>query len=65
MLDRLALTMRILDPFNTAMERSTTIDPRFVQASDRTRIIRGLLLSANWTFGAKRKQHEELPEDPR
>jgi outer membrane receptor protein involved in Fe transport len=61
--DRLALTVRVLDPFNTNLERSVTIDPRFVQTSDRTRVIRALLLSANWTFGARRKQHEELPED--
>ena len=62
--DQLALTLRIIDPFNTAMESSTTIDPRFVQQSSRERVIRGLLLSANWTFGRQRKQHEQLPEDP-
>ncbi len=62
--DRLALTLRIIDPFNSATEISTTIDPRFVQESNRLRVIRGLVLSANWTFGRLRKQHESLPEDP-
>lgn len=62
--DQLALTLRIVDPFNSATDISTTIDPRFVQESNRTRVIRGLILSANWTFGRQRKQHEQLPEDP-
>lgn len=62
--DRLALTLRIIDPFNSATDISTTIDPRFIQQSNRLRVIRGLLLSANWTFGRQRKQHEELPGDP-
>ncbi|MBI3792461.1 MAG: TonB-dependent receptor [Gemmatimonadetes bacterium] len=62
--DRLALTLRIVDPFNSATEISTTIDPRFIQESNRLRVIRGLLLSANWTFGRQRKQHEQLPDDP-
>jgi hypothetical protein len=35
---------------------STTIDPRFYQVSDRRRVIRGLLLNINGTFG---KPHEE------
>jgi outer membrane receptor protein involved in Fe transport len=61
--DRLALTLRALDPFNTNLDRSVTIDPRFTQVSDRTRVIRALQLTANWTFGSRRKQHEELPED--
>ncbi len=62
--ERLALTLRIIDPFSSATEISTTIDPRFIQESNRTRVIRGLLISANWTFGKQRKQHEQLPDDP-
>ena len=56
MADRLSLTLRVIDPFNTARERSTTIDPRFFQTSDRTRSIRGLLLSASWSFGKPAKK---------
>jgi outer membrane cobalamin receptor len=58
--DRLNLTLRIIDPFSTAHERSTTIDPRFVQTSDRSRAIRGLLLSASWTFGKVEKGKDTI-----
>ena len=51
MADRLSLTMRVIDPFNTASERSETFDPRFSQLTNRTRTIRGVLLSASWAFG--------------
>jgi hypothetical protein len=32
MADRLSLTVRVADPFNTARERSTTTDPRFIRS---------------------------------
>ena len=60
--DRLNVTLRVIDPFNTSRESSTTIDPRFYQVSDRRRVIRGLLLSINWTFGKPPKEREE-PND--
>jgi hypothetical protein len=56
MQDRLSLTLRVIDPFNTSRESNTTIDPRFYQVSDRTRQIRGALLSANWIFGKPPKR---------
>jgi outer membrane cobalamin receptor len=58
--DRLSLTLRILDPFNTARERSATIDPEFEQINDRTRAIRGLQLSATWMFGRSRKKDDQI-----
>ena len=60
MQDRLSLTLRVIDPFSTASERGTTIDPRFVLTSDRRRAIRGLLVSASWTFGKPRKEKESI-----
>ena len=54
--DRMSVTLRVIDPFNTSRESSTTIDPRFYQVSDRRRVIRGLLLSVNLMFG-RPKQH--------
>ena len=60
--DQMSLTLRVIDPFNTSLESSTTIDPRFYQVSDRRRAIRGLLLSINWMFG-KQKEHETDPND--
>lgn len=54
--DRLSVTLRVIDPFNSSRERSTTIDPRFYQVSDRRRAIRGLLLSVNWMFGRPQKR---------
>jgi outer membrane receptor protein involved in Fe transport len=56
MRDQLSLTLRVIDPFNTSLERSTTIDPRFYQVSERRRQIRGLLLSVTWTFGTAHKE---------
>ena len=56
MQDRLSLALRVIDPFNTSREINTTIDPRFYQVSDRTRSIRGALLSANWIFGKPPKK---------
>jgi outer membrane receptor protein involved in Fe transport len=58
--DRLSLTLRVIDPFNTAHERGTTVDPHFFQTSDRSRAIRGLLLSASWTFGKPEKGKDTI-----
>ena len=33
--DRLSVTLRVIDPFNTSRETSMTIDPRFFQISSR------------------------------
>lgn len=54
--DRMSVTLRVIDPFNTSRERSTTIDPRFYQTSDRRRAIRGLILSVNWMFGRPQRR---------
>jgi hypothetical protein len=56
--DQMSLTLRIIDPFNTSLERSTTIDPAFYQVSDRKRLIRGLLFSVNWIFGKSKKEQD-------
>jgi hypothetical protein len=56
--DRLSLTLRIIDPFSTARDRSATLDPAFTQISDRTRPIRGLQLSATWMFGRPSKTEQ-------
>ena len=58
--DRLSLTVRAIDPFNTSRERSLTFDPRFFQTSDRSRAIRSLLLSASWTFGKPEKSEDKI-----
>ena len=58
--DRLSLTLRVIDPFNSSRERSFTTDPTFYQVTDRQRLIRGLLLTANWMFG---KPTEDKPID--
>ena len=58
--DQLSVTLRVIDPFNTSHERSTTFDPRFSQTSDRSRAIRGLLLSASWTFGKPEKGKDTI-----
>ena len=58
MKDQLSLTLRVIDPFNTSLESSTTIDPRFYQVSDRRRLIRGLLLNINWSLGKPKKEDE-------
>jgi hypothetical protein len=64
--DRVNVTLRVLDPFNTERERSITTDPRFYQTSERFRRTRGLLVNLAWNFGAKPKEHddEERPGDP-
>jgi outer membrane cobalamin receptor len=54
--DRMSVTLRVIDPFNSSRERSTTIDPRFYQTSDRRRAIRGLVLSVNWMFGRPQRR---------
>ena len=56
MADRLSLTMRILDPFSTARDRSATLDPAFTQINNRLRPVRAVQLSATWTFGRQRKR---------
>ncbi len=60
--DRLSVTLRVIDPFNTSRESNTTIDPRFYQVSDRRRVVRGLLLSVNWTFGKPQEEHNREPD---
>ncbi|HEY0777037.1 MAG TPA: TonB-dependent receptor [Gemmatirosa sp.] len=66
--DQTSLTLRVVDPFNTSRETTTTIDPRFTQVSDRRRAIRGLVLSINRTFGgapkAERREPNEQGSDP-
>ncbi|MDB4908163.1 MAG: TonB-dependent receptor [Gemmatimonadetes bacterium] len=57
--DRLNLTLRVIDPFNTSVEKFTTNDPRFIQVSNRRRIDRSLLLSVTWNFG-KPPEEEKL-----
>ncbi|MDB4882150.1 MAG: hypothetical protein JWL95_916 [Gemmatimonadetes bacterium] len=59
MSDQVSLTLRVIDPFNNSHEQSTTIDPRFYQVSDRRRADRGLLLSANWSFGKSPKERDD------
>ena len=60
--DRVNLTLRVLDPFDTEHERSITTDPRFYQVSDRSRPARGLLASVAWTFGASTKERRDGDE---
>ena len=60
MADRLSLTLRLLDPFSTARERSATVDPTFTQINDRIRPIRGLQLSATWMFGRPSKKNDQI-----
>jgi hypothetical protein len=61
--DRLNVTLRANDPFNTARERSYTFDPNFYQITDRTRTIRGLVVSVSWLFGAPPKKGRDLLEE--
>ncbi|HXM37983.1 MAG TPA: TonB-dependent receptor [Gemmatimonadales bacterium] len=61
--DQMSVTLRVIDPFNTSRESSTTIDPRFYQVSDRRRAIRGLVLSVNWRFGKPQEEHGRDPND--
>ena len=49
--DKVSLTLRVTDPFSTEREKSITDDPRFYQASERFRRVRGLLLNVTWNFG--------------
>ena len=60
--DHLSLTVRLIDPFRTSREIFTMSDPLIYQVSDRRNIIRGLLFSANWTFG-KPPKHGRDPND--
>jgi hypothetical protein len=64
MADQLNLTLRAIDPFNASRESSTTVDPLFhTGVTDRTRAIRGLLVSVNCTFGKPQKEERD-PTDP-
>jgi hypothetical protein len=63
--DKLSVALRLIDPFNTSRQRSTTIDPIFVQVSERWRADRGLLLSVNWSFGSAPKVHDRDEPDDR
>ena len=56
--DQMSVTLRMIDPLNTSLERSTTVDPLFYQVSDRRRLVRGLLLSVNWIFGEAKKEKD-------
>jgi hypothetical protein len=60
--DQLSLTLRAIDPFSTSREIFTMSDPRIYQVSNRANVIRGLLFSANWTFGRPPK-HGRDPND--
>jgi len=60
--DQLSLTLRAIDPFNTSREIFTMSDPLIYQVSNRSNVIRGLLFSANWTFG-KPPKHGRDPND--
>ncbi len=60
MQDQLSLTLRVIDPFNTSHEQGTTVDPRFLQTSNRSRANRGLLLSASWSFGKPDKEKDTI-----
>jgi hypothetical protein len=57
--DQLNLTLRIIDPFNSALERNTTIDPAFYQVSSRRRVMRGVQVNATWLFGHVKKDESE------
>ena len=57
--DQMNLTLRVIDPFNSSLERNTTIDPAFFQVSDRRRVIRGIQLNATWLFGHVKKDESE------
>ena len=62
--DQMSLTLRMIDPFNTSLERSTTVDPAFYQVSERRRLVRGLLVSVNWIFGQGKKENDREVIDP-
>jgi hypothetical protein len=57
--DQMNLTLRVIDPFNTSLERNTTIDPSFYQLSDRRRVQRGIQLNATWLFGHVKKDEAD------
>ncbi len=57
--DRMSVTVRVIDPLNTSAESSRTVVPQFYQVSDRWNLIRGVLLSANWTFGRPQKERKD------
>jgi len=57
--DQMNLTLRIIDPFNSALERNTTIDPAFYQVSERRRVMRGIQVNATWLFGHVKKDEND------
>ncbi len=57
--DQMNLTLRIIDPFNSWLERNTTIDPAFYQVSDRRRLMRGIQINATWLFGHVKKDQND------
>ena len=64
--DRVSLTLRVIDPFNNSRESNITYDPQFTQETRRRRVIRGVLLSVNWTFGNPQRHGKEdlIGNDP-
>ena len=62
--DRMNVTLRVIDPFNSFRESSTTIDPSFFQISDRRRVMRGLQLNVNWVFGKAQEDRHREPLEP-
>jgi hypothetical protein len=63
MQDRVNVTLRLIDPFNSFRESSTTIDPSFFQISDRRRVMRGLQINVNWAFGTVQEDRHREPLD--
>ena len=64
--DRMNVTLRVIDPFNSSRERSSTTTTSFSQVSERRRAIRGLVLSVNWIFGRpqRRGRDDLIGPDP-
>jgi hypothetical protein len=61
--DRMSATLRIIDPFSTSRETSTTTDPRFYQQTSRLRHIRGFSLTLSRNFGSAPKKAKDDPID--
>jgi hypothetical protein len=60
--DQLSVTLRLVDPFSTSREIFTMSDPRIYQVSHRSNVIRGLLVSASWTFGKPPKHGRDTSD---
>ena len=63
MQDRMSLTFRLIDPFKTYRESFTMTDAQIFQISNRRSAVRGLLVSANWTFGKQQKKRGRDPNE--